>query len=316
MPTSKVDLSVIVLNYNAGDFLTKCLESLASSQLDNYRVEVVVADADSSDQSMQMAEAKKDLFKDNIELKLIYLKTNRGFSAGNNSGLRFAKKDSRYVLFLNPDTTVEKNTLKTMLDFFERKPDAAAATCKIILVKTGKIQMECHRGFPTPSRGFWHFFGMGLPKLFPKSKLLNGYFLGHLDLNKIHQIEACSGAFLMVRREVGELLNWWNEKYFMYGEDLDFGYKLWLKGLKLYFVPTTKIYHYQGISSGIKNHSEKQTKASKETKMRSAIASIEAMRIFYEENLAANYPKVFNIFVLSGIKLLEVIRKTRVRLRR
>ncbi|MCW1949036.1 MAG: glycosyltransferase, partial [Candidatus Shapirobacteria bacterium] len=173
--TNHIDLSVIILNYNSGDYLQKCLESISQSELGDYQIEIIITDNCSTDQSINLA---REINCPNT--KFLILNDNRGFAAGNNQGLKISDPKSKYVLFLNPDTLVEKNTFKTMIDFFETNSSADAATCYIKLVKTGQMQPECHRGFPTPWRSFSYF--TGLYKLAPKSNFLNGYFLGHLDL--------------------------------------------------------------------------------------------------------------------------------------
>jgi len=299
--TKNTDLSIIILNYNSGDYLQKCLESISQSELDNYQIETIIVDNSSTDQSISLSQEIKT-----PNTKYLILDTNNGFAAGNNQGLKISDPKSKYVLFLNPDTLVEKNTFKTMINFFETTPDVDAATCYIELVKTGQMQPECHRGFTTPWRSFCYF--TGLYKLAPKSAFLNGYFLGNFDLTKIHPIEACVGAFLMVKRTVGEKIGWWNEKYFFYGEDLDFCYQLRQKKFKLYFNPNCKIKHFQGISSGIKKQTQGITQASRETKIRVAQASTNAMRVFYQENLFKDYPLPIRKLVLFGIKLLELKR--------
>jgi GT2 family glycosyltransferase len=299
--TKNIDLSIIILNYNSGEYLQQCLKSISDSELGNYQIETIIVDNCSSDKSVSLSQEIKI-----PNTKYLILNTNNGFAAGNNQGLKVSNPQSKYVLFLNPDTIVEKNTFKVMLDFFETTTDADAATCYIKLVKTGQMQPECHRGFPTPWRSFCYF--TGLYKLSPKSSLLNGYFQGNLDLTKIHPIEACVGAFLMIKRTVGEKINWWNEKYFFYGEDLDFCYQLHQKGFKLYFNPNCQISHFQGISSGLKNQTQEITQANRETKIRVAQASINAMKIFYQENLFKEYSPLTRQIVLFGIKLLEFKR--------
>ncbi len=299
--TKNIDLSIIILNYNSGDYLQKCLKSISESELDNYQIETIIVDNCSTDQSISLSQEIKIL-----NTKYLILNTNNGFAAGNNQGLKISEPQSKYVLFLNPDTLVEKDTFRAMIDFFKTTPDADAATCYIKLVKTGQMQPECHRGFPTPWRSFCYF--TGLYKLAPKSAFLNGYFQGNLDLTKVHPVEACVGAFLMVKRTVGEKIGWWNEKYFFYGEDLDFCYQLKQKGFKLYFNPNCQISHFQGISSGLKSQTQKITQASRETKIRVAQASTNAMKIFYQENLLKNYSPITRQIVLFGIKLLEFKR--------
>jgi GT2 family glycosyltransferase len=296
-----IDLSIIILNYNSGDYLQKCLKSIAQSELKNYQIETIIVDNCSTDESVHLAQQVK------LEnSKFLLLKTNNGFAAGNNQGLKVTEPQSKYILFLNPDTLVEKNTFKTMLDFFETTPKADAATCYIKLVKTDQMQPECHRGFPTPWNSFCYF--TGISKIFPKSGLFNGYFQGNLDITKIHQIEACVGAFLMVKRSVGQKIGWWNEKYFFYGEDLDFCYQLKQNNFKLFFNPNCQISHFQGISSGLKKTTSKLTQASRKTKVMVAKASTNAMRIFYQQNLFKKYSPLTQALVLFGIKLLEIKR--------
>lgn len=308
---NKIDLSVIILNYNSGDYLLKCLQSIATSKLSGYHVEVVVVDNASTDNSLSLLKSEFKKLKNSLEfenwnLKIVPISTNIGFAAGNNYGLQYLHPGSQLILFLNPDTIVEPDTLAKIIRFMKRHPQVDALTCDIIHALTGRHQPECHRGFPTPWRSFCHF--TGLSRLAPKSKLLNGYFLGHLNLNQTHQIEACVGAFLLVRRKVGDDIGWWNEKYFFYGEDLDFCYKLHQKGYKLYFYPRCHITHYQGISSGIKANTQTLSSASRASRIRSALASTQAMRIFYQENLLSAYPSFLRPLVMSGIKLLEFHR--------
>jgi len=293
-------LSIVILNYNSGHYLKDCLDSLNQS-ITKYKFEVIVVDNNSNDNSDSFDPSH---FK--LDLTVVKNKKNVGFSAGNNIGIKKTQLNSKYLLFLNPDTIVNTNTLEKIIDFMEKNPQADASTCKIILAKTNCLQPECHRGFPTPWRSFCYF--SGLAKLFPKSKLFSGYFLGHLDLSKTHPIEACVGAFILIRRQIGEKIKWWNEKYFFYGEDLDLCYQLHQRKFKLYYNPHCQITHFQGISSGIKSQSRKLSSASRQIKIKSALASTQAMRIFYQQNLFSNYGFLTKFLVNTGINILEFIR--------
>jgi len=300
-PKNNPLISIIILNYNSQDYLAKCFVSLKKS-LNNINYQLIIVDNNSGDNSISLA--KKNELKNT---QYILLKDNHGFAKGNNFGLK--KIDHpKYVLFLNPDTILQKNTIKKMLNFFEKRPQVSAATCDVILAKTGKTQLESHRGFPNPWNTFWHFFGFGLPRLFPKSKIFNGYFLGHLDYSKIQQIDCCVGAFLMIKKEVGDTIGWWNEKYYFYGEDLDFCYKLKQHNFKLFFYPYTKIIHYQGISSGILSHTQKKSTNTRLNRIRIVHATTQAMRIFYQENLMNNHPKILHPIINLGISFLEIYR--------
>jgi len=296
-----MDLSVIILNYNSADYLRKCLESINKSDIGNYQYEVIIVDNLSTDNSIQLAKKSKIL-----NTKYLILNTNQGFAHGNNQGLKEINPKTRFVLFLNPDTIVQKNTFKKMIEFFDQNKNIDAATCQIDLALTRKMQPECHRGFPTPWNSLCHF--SGLSKLFPNSKLFSGYFMGNLDKSIPHQIDACVGAFLMIKKDVGDKVKWWNEKYFFYGEDLDFCYQLKTQNFNLWFNPDCKIIHYQGVSSGLINKSKHLSLASRETKIKVAKSSTQAMRIFYQENLFSNYSAPTIFLVMIGIKMLELQR--------
>ncbi|MDD2483083.1 MAG: glycosyltransferase family 2 protein [Candidatus Shapirobacteria bacterium] len=296
-----MDLSIIILNYNSADYLKKCLESITKSDIDNYKYEVIIVDNCSTDDSIKLAKTVKS-----SDFKFLELKNNKGFAHGNNQGLKEINPKTRFVLFLNPDTIVQKNTFKNMIEFFDQNKNVDAATCQIDLALNGKMQPECHRGFPTPWNSLCHF--SGLSKVFPNSKIFSGYFMGNLDKSIPHKIDACVGAFLMVKKAVGDKIKWWNEKYFFYGEDLDFCYKLKQNNFNLYFNPNCKITHFQGVSSGLISKSKHLSKASQETKIKVAKASTDAMRIFYQENLFSSYSAPVRFLVMTGIKMLEIQR--------
>jgi len=298
--SEKVDLSIIIVSYNTKDFLKKCLESLNSDD------EIIVVDNNSSDGSVEMVKRIKTSKTQNI--KIIGNKKNLGFAKANNIGLR--KSSGRYILFLNPDTIVQKDTLKTMIKFMDENPKVGAATCRVELTN-GQLDQACHRGFPTVWNAFCYF--SGLEKLFPKSKIFAGFSLSYLPLDKIHEIDSGVGAFLIVRREAGEPLGWFDEDYFWYGEDLDFCYRLKQKGWKIMFVPTTKIIHWKGAASGIKKHSQKISPAKKQTKIKATKASVKVMRIFFDKHYQKKYPRFVYWLVMLGISLLEKIRLSRIR---
>jgi len=303
----KTDLSIVILNYNSGDFLRKCLESIVKAEKDGFEYEVIVVDNASTDESLKKIQNSKfKIQNENLKLKIIKNKKNLGFAAGNNMGV--GKVKGRYLLFLNPDTMVMPSTLKEMVKFMDNHFDAGAATCKVEL-PNGKLDEACHRGFPTPWNAFCHF--SGLERLFPKSRIFAGYTLGWKPLNKIHEIDSGVGAFLIVKKEVGDELNWWDEDYFWYGEDLDFCYRIKKAGWKIYYVPKAKIIHYKGVSSGIRKESQKLTKANKGVKIRAIRASTQVMRIFYRKHYLNRYPRVITWLVLRGIDILEWVRLKR-----
>lgn len=290
-----VDLSIIIVNYNTKEFLKRCLNSILSSIDGKISYEIIVVDNNSSDQSTEMVK------KEFPQIKLIANKDNAGFSKANNQGIKISEKN-RYVLFLNPDTIMQNQTIEQMLKFMDSNKIAGAATCKLIMLN-GEIDDASRRGFPTPWNAFCHF--SGLAGLFTKSKLFSGYNLGWMNLSETHEIDALAGAFMLVRRIAGEQVGWWDEDYFFYGEDIDFCYMLKQKGWKIYYVPTVFATHYKGVSGGIKSVSQELTTASEQTKKRATRWRFNAMRIFYNKHYKQKYPWIVNQLVNAGISIKE-----------
>jgi len=294
-------LSIIILNYNTKKITLEAIGSIEKnypSEVKSGKYEVIVTDNASPDNSLQAFNE----YKKKTGIKKYYVvdnKGNIGFAAGNNTGVPFAK--GKYILFLNPDTLVYPKTLTVMVEFMENHPDAGAATCRVKL-PTGGIDEASHRGFPTPWNAFCHF--SGLEKLFPETRLFADYIQGWKDMDKVHEIDSCAGAFLIMPRMVGEKAGWWDDDYFFYGEDLQFCYNIRKLGYKIYYVPTVSILHYGGVSSGIKKSSQNVTTANIETKIKVQEWRFDAMRIFYKKNYMDKYPKIVTWFVLWGINYL------------
>ena len=287
-----VDLSIIIVSYNTKDILRGCLESIFAHTKMKYTYKVIVVDNASKDGSTEMV-------KENFSTVFLIENTqNVGFSKANNQGIK--KSKGQYVLFLNSDTVVYDKTLETMITFMDSHKDAGAATCRVGL-SDGNLDDAAHRGFPSPWNAFCHF--SGLSKFFSRSKLFSGYSMGWMDITKIHEIDACAGAFMIVRRDAGEQIDWWDEDFFWYGDDLDFCYRLKEKKWKIYFVPTVSILHYKGVSGGIKKISEHLTTADNKTKNLATKARFDAMKIFYKKHYVKKYPQFITWLVMQGINL-------------
>src|SRR3989344_7507222 len=290
------ELSIIIVNYNSLDFISRCIESIKENslkELKNGEYEIIVIDNASRDGSQE--------FLKNLDgIIFVPNENNLGFSKANNIGVK--KSKGRYVLFLNPDTIIQRNNLSKMDEFMNQNKDVGAATCKVFISES-EIDDASHRGFPTPWNSLMYFSGMS--KLFPKSRIFNGYNMGWIDLNKTHEIDALAGAFMIVRRVAGEDVGWWDEDYFFYGEDLDFCYKLKQKGWKVYYVPTVFILHHKGVSGGIKEISKEITTADAKTKKLATKERFSAMRIFYKKHYQEKYPKFITWFIFGAINLKE-----------
>ena len=183
-------LSIVIVNYNVKFFLEQCLYSLRKSAADIQK-EIIVIDNQSTDGSVNYLQ---DRFP---EVRFIISDSNIGFAKASNKGLQYARGE--YILFLNPDTLLSENTLKTCIGFFENNSDAGALGVKMI-DGSGRFLKESKRSFPSPLTSLFKLFG--LSKLFPHSEIFSKYYLGHLDENKNHEVDVLAGAFMMLRKEV------------------------------------------------------------------------------------------------------------------
>jgi len=289
-----IDLSIIIISFNTSELTVACINSI-KEHVKDISYEIIVVDNASKDDSVK---AISDLATQIPQLTVIANKENSGFSRANNIGIK--QSSGRYVLFLNSDTVVPEKTLETMLRFMDEHKDAGAATC-FVRMPNGQLDDAAHRGFPTPLNALWHFSGVA--KILSHSMFFNGYHMAWKNLDKTHEIDALAGAFMIVRREAGEQVKWWDEDYFFYGEDIDFCYLLKENGWKIYFVPEVEILHYKGASGGIKKESEKVTTASLETKRWVTKQRFGAMRTFYKKHYHNKYPKIITWAILKAIEM-------------
>ncbi|MEI7896079.1 MAG: glycosyltransferase [bacterium] len=230
-------LSIVIVNYNVKYFLEQCLHSVQNA-CNGLATEIFVVDNDSVDGSVKMVKEKFP------EVHLIENKENKGFSSANNQAIR--KSKGEYILLLNPDTIVEDDTLRKVVDFMDQHPDAGGLGVKMLDGK-GKFLPESKRGLPYPSVAFFKVFGFS--SLFPKSRLFSTYHLGYLDKDKTHVVDVLAGAFMLLRKKVIDKIGMLDEEFFMYGEDIDLSYRITQAGYKNYYYPETRIIHYKGEST-------------------------------------------------------------------
>jgi O-antigen biosynthesis protein len=272
----QLDLSIIIVNYNVKEFLQNLLHSIAKSAL-NISYEIIIVDNASDDGSVEFI---KDKFPD---VKLISNNKNLGFSKANNLGLKIAQ--GKYILLLNPDALLREDTLQKMIEFFKNTPDAGLAGCKI-LNPDGSLQLACRRNFPGPWTSFCKV--TGLSSLFPKSRIFARYNLTYMDENQTYEVDAISGSFMMMKKEVYEKVGGFDEEFFMYGEDLDLCYRIQKAGYKVYYVHDTQIIHYKGEST--KRSSFDETKV-----------FYNAMNLFVKKHLSGSF--LVEIILLLAITL-------------
>lgn len=292
-------LAIIIVNYNTKDILRDCLKNLeyfvTSSVITPHQV--IVVDNASKDGSADMVEAE-------FEGVDLIRATNKGLASSYNLGMTQAA-DVDYYLFLGTDAFPKLGCIEGVIDFMEAHRDIGIATAKLVL-RSGLLDMDAHRGFPAPWTALTHF--ACLDRLFPKSRIFNRYFLGGCDMNKPHEIDLCISHFMMVKREVFAKVGVWDEDFFVYGEDVDFCWRVKQAGFKIYYLPQFQCLHYKGVSVGTRRESADVTKADSATKSRMKAETTRAMRLFYQKHMSKKYPWVLNKTVELGISVVEKVR--------
>jgi GT2 family glycosyltransferase len=289
------ELSIIILNYNTKEFLKECLESLEKRR-NEADFEIIVSDNGSVDKSVEML---KDKFP---KIKLLRGE-NVGFSKGNNRARSEVK--GKYILFLNPDTVVKKGAIKKTLDYLKEHKKVGAITCKLVL-PNGSLDKDVRRSFPTPWVSFSHLV-LRADRIFPKSKLFSKYWYGYIDEDEVHEVDAIQGAFFLSPKKVLDEVDWFDEDYFFDGEDIDLCYQIRQKGYKIVYYPKAEVVHYKGPTKGkVKKY---RKKVSLEQRLKARMAGMESMERFYRKNLWEKYPLLFNLFVVTGIRIFKFIRK-------
>ena len=288
---SGTDLSIVVVHYETPAELVACLESVADAT-HNLRAEVFVVDNAS-------AGFRKELVTDVLPAaKVIVNDRNLGFARGSNMGLRQAR--GRYLLLLNPDTLLPSDALELMVNYMDAHPDVGCATPRLEM-PDGRLDLACRRSFPTPARAFYRL--TLLSRLFPRSRTFGQYNLTYLDEHEEADIDSPCGAFMLVRSEIRDTVGLLDERYFMYGEDLDWSFRMKQAGWVIRYVPITTVTHIKRASSH-------------RSRPRTIRAFHEAMRIFYARHYEEHYPRVVAWLTYAAINARETIELASERLSR
>jgi GT2 family glycosyltransferase len=224
-------VSALVVSYNAKDQLLRCLQAFFTNS--DVPVEAVVVDNDSSDGS---AAAVTDEFP---QATVLAQPKNVGYGRAANLGLE--RCQGRFVLMLSSEVTVGPQAVGRMADFLMTRPDAGAVGPRLLLPE-GRLDPDARRAFPMPRTMFYRT--VGLSKLFPKSPRFGRYNMGHVPESDVHEMDAGSGACLMVRMAALDRVGFFDPRYFMYGEDVDLCYRLKLGGWKVFYLPSAGATHH------------------------------------------------------------------------
>jgi len=296
-------LAIVIVSYNTRDLLRDCLRSIGPGAA-ACALDIWVVDNASRDGSAAMVRAEFPrvhvidsprnggyAYANNLALSQILGTGDWGLGTG--SDLPIPNPQSPipdYVLLLNPDTIVPPGALDALVSFMEAHPAVGACGPKLLL-GDGSLDVACRRSFPTPEIAFYRM--TGLARLFPHSPRYGRYNMSHLDPDVQTEVDAVVGACMLVRgavlREVGLL----DEAYFMYGEDLDWAYRIKQYGWKIMYVPSVTVHHFKRASS-------------RQRPFPSIRAFYAAMRVFHRKYYAATTPAPLNALIELGITLKEV----------
>ena len=273
----KVDISIIIVNYNVRHFIKRTIESVYASKVAGLTYDIHVVDNASIDGSVDMIRSS---FPD---VHLIANKINVGFSTANNQAIKVAR--GSFVLILNPDTVIQEDTLQTCFDYMMQHRNVGAIGVKMI-DGAGNFLPESKRDLPT----VWNSLTKlsGLAGVFPKSQLFNGYALGYLDEDKTHSIKVLCGAFMFVSKSAIDKVGMFDERFFMYGEDIDWSRRIIEGGFEIHYVPDTTIIHFKGEST-------------KKASLNYVKTFYGAMGLYVEKHYTGGAGKLFSRFLKLGI---------------
>lgn len=274
----RADISVIIVNYKVKEYVANLLESVRKAAGDLH-LEIFVVDNHSNDGSVAYLREK---FPD---IHLIANEENLGFGKANNQAIRKAK--GKYTLIINPDTLVSEDTLTVMKQHMDAHPDCGAAGCKI-LNPDGSFAPESRRSVP----GIWSAACkvFGLNYIFPKSKVFGQYYLSWLDEDTPSDVPVLSGSFMFWRTSLLKELDGFDERFFMYGEDIDLCYRVQETDYHIEYVPETSIIHYKGESTQTED-------------LRYIRLFNKALYQFFEKQYSSRYSILFRILIFIAVKL-------------
>lgn len=228
------DISICMVSLNCWNVLKDCMRSLDGA-LGGLGSEVVVVDNNSSDGT---ARTIGERFPD---IKLIINSKNVGFTVATNQAIKESR--GKYILWLNTDTVLYPNSLKSLYEFMEDHPHVGIVGPKV-LNEDGSFQPQCKRGLPTPLSSLAHM--LKLNKIAPNNRFFGNYFLAHLPIDEDNQVVSVSGCCLFARRDVWDDIGPLDENIIGFGEDIDWCMRAKKAGWEVWYYPRSVITHLKG----------------------------------------------------------------------
>lgn len=199
------------------------------------------------------------------------------------------------MLFLNADVELEPGCLAACVAEMGADRSIGIVTCRLVR-PDGRLDHACHRGLPTPLAAL--AYALKLDRLFPRSRRLARYRMAWLDPTTVHDVEVCSGAFMLMRRELLEEVGGWNERYWFYGEDVDLCLRVAAVGRTVRYVGTASAVHVKGASSLLRRPRRELTPAEIAHRRRIQRAIIESHGLLFREHLMTGTPRIVSALVL------------------
>jgi N-acetylglucosaminyl-diphospho-decaprenol L-rhamnosyltransferase len=300
--TDRADVGIIIVNWNTRDLLRRCLESVLASE--GASASVCVVDNASHDRSAEM------VAEEFPQVQLISNDRNIGYPAANNQGLKllgFGRSSDealsnpatlpRYALLLNPDTEMPPDALAKVVAFADAHPRTGVVGPRLVRLD-GSLDLACRRSFPTPKISLYRM--TGLSRLFPHSRVFGRYNLTYLDENETAEVDSVVGAFMLVREEAISEIGLLDESFFMYGEDLDWAYRMKAKGWQILYYPEVTVLHVK--------------RASSRQNPRAKVEFWRAMEIFYRKHYARTTFLPLHLTIVAALRLQTRFMQWRVRL--
>lgn len=269
-------VSIVIVNWKTPKLLAQCLDSI-QKDAQHEQFEIFVVDNASGDESV-------DMLKSNYPSVHVIANTdNKGFSKGCNQAIPLAK--GRYVLLLNPDSVVTATAVSELARYLETHKDCGAVGGRV-LNPDGTLQLACRRAFPDPAASFYRV--TYLSRIFPNNKTFARYNYSFADENQELEVDALSGACMMVPKAVVEQVGLLDEDIFMFGEDIDWCWRIKQAGYKVVYNPLAVVTHTHGASSRLRP-------------IGTTIDLHNGMHVFYRKHLAQKYWAPFNLLVYAAI---------------
>ena len=283
------DVSVIIVNWNAGKYLEETINSLYEKTHD-ISYEIILVDNNSNKDEESYLYLDKLINYDNVTI--VKNDENLGFAKANNKGMEIAKGQN--FLILNPDVIFHNNIIKILSDYLNTNDYVGMVGPQIFDIN-GNFQQNCMKGRPYPSDTLFHL--IGLAKVFPNCKALNGYALRYLNKEEINECWGLSGCCMMLKKSLYEEIGGMDEQFFMYQEETDWGLRTINAGFKIIYNPNAAITHYQGVTT-------------KKIKVESIWIFTQSMLKFFKKHFWSKYnifQKAFWVTLIYGNFFLKLI---------